>query len=344
MNSHSSCRQDKFKTNRLLLPIALSILLTLPSCISHQNAKTSVDESREPSPAPPMVSLLGRPLPANPPSADLAKLEADLTAARRALAADPNNPDKIIWVGRRLGYLWRMPEAIQTYTGGIQLHPDYAPLYRHRGHRYISIRRFDDAIADLQRAVELISGKPDEVELDGAPNEQGIPLTTLGFNVWYHLGLARYLTQDFERALSAFREARDIGRRYDDNLVAATDWMYMSLRRLRRDREAAALLQPIHPDMNIIENRAYHRRVLMYKGLITPDGLLDVDTASELDLATLGYGLGNWYLCEGDHKRADALFERVTSGPYWPAFGFIAAEAELARRRVKRNAQEAASW
>ena len=85
--------------------------------------------------------------------------------------------------------------------------------------------------------------------------------------------------------------------------------------------------------MDIIENTAYHRRLLMYKGLIRPKELLDLEDATDLDLATLGYGLANWYLYNGDRQRAIEVFERVTSGPYWPAFGFIAAEVELARLR-----------
>lgn len=312
-------------------------LIALPAClwsacISSGPSQTCEKNARTTHSHPQTVSLLGQPLLAVPKSEDLAKLEADLAAARLALAADPDDPDKIIWVGRRLGYLWRMNEAIELFSRGIELHPDYAPLYRHRGHRYISARRFGDAIADLKRAADLIEGRPDVVEADGMPNEQGIPLTTTGFNVWYHLGLARYLTQDDQGALAAFREATRYGRGYDDNLVATADWMYMALRRTGRDREAATLLDQIHPDMHIIENHAYHRRLLMYKGDVEPGELLDVETASELDLATLGYGLGNWYLYNGHPKRADALFRRVTSGPYWPAFGFIAAEAELARR------------
>ena len=71
----------------------------------------------------------------------------------------------------------------------------------------------------------------------------------------------------------------------------------------------------------------------MYKGVIAPKDFLDIESASELDVATLGYGLGHWYLYNGDCERAGAIFRRVTSGPYWPAFGFIAAEVELAERR-----------
>ena len=318
------------RSTRLMV---LSVLLGLSACISSRPIQPSNNGIREGSGQRQAVSLLGRSLFAPPPTADIATLEANLAAARTELEADPDNPDKIVWVGRRLGYLWRMNEAIAFSSRGIEHHPGYAPLYRHRGHRFISIRRFDDAIADLERAAELIQGKPDVVERDGMPNERGIPLTTTAFNVWYHLGLARYLTQDLEGALVALGEAGKFGRGYDDNLVAVTDWMYMALRRLGREGEAAALLDRIDAAMNIIENHAYHRRVLMYKGLIAAEDLLDVEAASALDLATLGYGLGNSYLCNGDLERANAVFRRVTSGPYWPAFGFIAAEAALARQR-----------
>lgn len=281
-----------------------------------------------------MTSLLRTPLTSMPPDADREQLEANLARARRELACDPDNPERIIWVGRRLGYLWRMIEAIDVYGGGIRQFPDYGPLYRHRGHRYISIRHFDLAVADLERASELIEGEPAAVEADGMPNSRNIPLTTTGFNVWYHLGLAHYIQGDFDRALHAFRETMKHGRGYDDNVVAVTDWTYMTLRRLGRDGEAAALLEPISADMDIIENHAYHRRLLMYKGELGPDDLLD-DGASPLDLATQGYGVGNWYLCNGQTERAVDVFRRTVLGPYWPAFGYIAAEAELARLRPR---------
>ncbi len=256
--------------------IVLPVFLWLSACTSTRPGQTCEVKTRIVPSQLQTVSLLGRPLTATPPSTDRARLEADLAAARRELAADPHDADKIVWVGRRLGYLWRMNEAIELYSRGIELHPNYAPLYRHRGHRYISMRRFGDAIADLERAAELIQGKPDTVEPDGMPNERGIPLTTTGFNVWYHLGLAHYLSRDFEGAVGAFGKAMELGQGHDDNLVATTDWIYMALRRLGRDGEAAALLHRIHAHMNIIENDAYHRRLLMYKGHVAPEDLLVV--------------------------------------------------------------------
>lgn len=311
------------------------VALACQACVDLHCAVVPAKHDVHPASQP--TSLLGRPLHERSEGDDLTKLDAYLAGALARLEDVPSDPERIVWVGRRLGYLWRMRQAIDVYTRGIQSHPQYAPLYRHRGHRYISLREFDKAIADLERAAELIAGKPDRVEPDGMPNARNVPLTTTGFNVWYHLALAHYLKGNYERALRAFRKTTEYTRGVDDNLVAVTDWMYMSLRRLGRDDEASALLERIKPDMEIIENRAYHRRLLSYKGLIDPATLLDVEQASELDVATLAYGLGNWYFCNGREAKAVDLFERIVAGPYWPAFGFIAAEADLARIRGQWN-------
>ncbi len=289
--------------------------------------------SHAPAQKPETMSLLGRPLYAHPIGPDLTKLKDDLAAAEADQAAHPEDPAKIVWVGRRLGYLWRMNDAIDVFTKGIRKFPQYAPLYRHRGHRYISIRQFDQAIADLEKAAQLIRGQPDEIEADGMPNERGIPLTTTGFNVWYHLGVARYLKGEYEGALRSFQATMKYTRNLGDNVVAVSDWMYLTLRRLGRHDEAAAILGPIQPHMDIIENRAYHQRLLMYKGQIEPVEVLDVKSASGLEFATLGYGVGYWYLHAGQTETAMKVFRQVVESLYWPAFGYIAAEVELARER-----------
>lgn len=279
------------------------------------------------------ISLLGRPLFATPPANDRPRQEALLREARERLTRRPDDPDAWVWVGRRLGYLWRMNEAIDVYTRGIERHPNDAALYRHRGHRYITLRQFEKATADLEKASRLMAGLPEMTEQDGLPNERNIPLTTLQFNVWYHLGVAHFAKGDFDKAREAFDRAMQCRGKYDDNLVAVTDWLYMSLRRRGRDAEAELLLTPIRADMDIIENHAYLKRLRMYKREIRPEDIFDVDNASELDLATMGYGVGNWYLCEGDRAKAVPVFEKVVSGGYWPSFGFIAAEADLARMK-----------
>lgn len=283
--------------------------------------------------APIVTSLLGTPL--TPPAMSderAAKLQADYDAAREAYNADPDNADNIIWLGRRAGYLWQYQEAVDHFTEGIEKHPDDARMYRHRGHRYITLRQFDKAIADFNKAVERIEGTEDTVEPDGAPNAAGIPTSTLHTNIWYHLGLAHYLKGDFEAALPAY-EACLAAAKNNDMRVATTDWLYMTLRRLGNDEAAAAVLTPITADLELIENFVYHRRLMMYKGVHDPESLLTAEDGDDrsLNLATQGYGVGNWYLYNNQPQKAKAVFEEVLQGDYWAAFGYIAAEVELAK-------------
>lgn len=278
-------------------------------------------------------SLLGEPL-RRPelPAEFRQRQEALLAAARAGLDADPEDPEAAIWVGRRLAYLGRYGEAIATYTEALERHPGNAALYRHRGHRYITTRRLEAAIDDLSRAAELTRGEPDEIEPDGLPNELGIPTSTLQGNIHYHLGLAHYLGGDFEAALAAYRDALAVSTN-PDMRVATSYWLYLTLRRLGRESEAAEILEPIHPEMEIIENHDYHRLLMVYRDELDPDALREELASSDdsLGSTTLGYGLGAWYLVEGEESRARELFTRILDGDQWAAFGYIAAEAETVR-------------
>jgi tetratricopeptide (TPR) repeat protein len=174
---------------------------------------------------------------------------------------------------------------------------------------------------------------PLEIELDGQPNKMNIPLSTTQFNVWYHLALAHYLRGDFESALRAYIECMEVSVN-DDLMCATSDWLYMTLRRVGLKDEAQRVLDSISTDMEIIENDSYYKRLLMYKGIIPPDSVLSVDENSqdvELALATQGYGVGNWYLYNGDTTKAISILRRVVEGKHYSAFGFIAAEVDLLR-------------
>jgi tetratricopeptide (TPR) repeat protein len=235
-------------------------------------------------------------------------------------------------VGRRYGYLWRFQDAIASFSKGVARWPDNPKFYRHRGHRYISVRDFAKAQADFEKAVGLMKGKPDEIEPDGAPNPAGKPRGTLHFNVWYHLGLAYYLQGNYARAYDAYVECMKVSNN-DDSVVATSDWMWMTAMRLNRKADAARLLQRIEPKMDILENTSYHRRLLMYKGIEKPEALLDTAKADATTIATQGYGVGNYYFVTGDAGRAREVFQKVTSGAGWNAFGYIAAEVDLARMK-----------
>jgi len=287
-------------------------------------------------PPPETISLLGDSLYA-PALADTvrARYERKLAEARQDFDHAPNEVNNIIWLGRRTAYLGRFRDAIAIFSTGIQNHPEDARLYRHRGHRYITLRIFELAVSDLTHAASLMRNRDDETEPDGLPNARNIPTGTLKFNIWYHLGLAHYLMGDFEAARRAYRECLAVSTN-PDMRCATSHWYYMTLRRLGRNGEARALLKPIRRDLDVIENRSYLRLLLMYKGELPVDSLLAPGSGDQaaLDDATVGYGVANWHLYNGRAAAAESLFRRVVAGPQWPAFGSIAAEAELKRMQA----------
>ena len=276
------------------------------------------------------ISLLGEPLhpPQSPPEVAAQRAE-DIDAARAGYEADPDDADAIIWLGRRIGYTARYRDAIEIFSEGIRKHPEDARMYRHRGHRWISVREFDRAIEDLSHAVTLVEGTPDEVEPDGQPNERGIPTSTLQSNIHYHLALAHYLKGDFETALRSYEDYFAVTTN-PDQLVAISHWWYMALRRLTREEEAAAVLEPITADLDVIENTSYHRLLLMYKGEIEADELWDPESEDPAGVA-IAYGVANWHFYNGRAEQGEEMFRRILEGSGWAGFGYIAAEAEIAR-------------
>ena len=277
------------------------------------------------------VDFLNREAP--PVSAEARReMETRLDEARANYKARPNDAEASIWVGRRLAYLGRFREAIDWYSEAINKFPNDARLYRHRGHRYITTRQFERAIADLKRAAQLTKGKPDEIEPDGQPNARNIPTSTLQFNIWYHLGLVYYLTGNNKEALASYRECLKVSKS-PDRLVATSHWLYMTLRRLGRTREAEIVLVPITHQMDIIENGSYHRLLLMYKGRIFAEAL-EREALREGSAAgsySILYGIGNWHLYNGRKDAAIRIFQQMLASDQWTSFGYIAAEADMKR-------------
>ena len=279
------------------------------------------------------MSLLGQPLHPPPLSeAASATYAARLAEAKAAYAQTPDNADSIIWLGRRTAYPGQFREAIEIFSRGIARYPNDARFYRHRGHRYISTRQFVRAIADLERAASLVRGQADEVEPDGLPNARNIPTSTLHFNIWYHLGLARYLSGDLTGALAAYAECMKVSKN-PDTRVATSHWMYTTLRRLGRAQDAAAVLYPISREMDVIEDDSYHDLLLLYKGEMTVDQLVPADTLEPIADVSRAYGVAAWYAYNGNASEASRLNRRILATSQWPAFGYIAAEADEARLR-----------
>lgn len=225
--------------------------------------------------------------------------------AQSALAADPQNVDRIIALGVAQSGVRQFREAIETFTRGIAIAPRNAMLYRWRGHRYLSVREFDKAMADLTA---------------------GFNLDSLNYGILYHLGIVRFVKGDFAGAADAFRRAQPIAPEAGE-LAGSTDWLWMSLSRAGRQAEAKAMLDR-RPDSLKVAN-AYTQRLRLYRGEITPDAVLTPADTADVQVATLSYGIGNWYVVRGDTARARTWFERAIRSGGWPGFGFILSEVEL---------------
>lgn len=266
--------------------------------------------------------------------------------------------NRYVFLGRLKNYLGKPDEAIDVMTEGLRHHPDDVYLLRHRGHRYITVRRLDEAVEDLERAAALAEPMADEiefyqkeVELDLANLILGhvdrllpapMPITpetlerykdtykgTLKSCIGYHLALGYYLRGEFDRAVDAYRATLPFCVD-DDMRVATWDWLYMSLQRSGRSGEAAELLATIPTALHVVEG-SYDVRVRMYRGEVAPEAVLDASGVGPLALATRGYGVANWYLYSGRTDEAKALLRRIVDTGFKHAFGFIAAQIDLER-------------
>jgi tetratricopeptide (TPR) repeat protein len=235
-----------------------------------------------------------------------------VTKAQAAVAADPRNVARLIDLGVAQSGARQFREAIATFTRGLEIEPDHALLLRWRGHRYLSVREFDRALADLTRGSTI----------DGTI-----------YGIWYHLGIVQYARGEFAAAAASFARAQPIAPDAGE-LAGSTDWLWMSLSRAGRGAEAKAMLDR-RPESRLPPvTNAYTRRLQLYRGVIGPEAVVTPADTDEVQIATLAFGLGNWYLIRGDKAQARAWFERsVKTAGGWPGFGFILSEVELGRMR-----------
>ena len=232
-----------------------------------------------------------------------------LARAESTLMADTSNVDLLLALGLAQAAVRQYREAITTFTMALRRAPENAVLYRWRGHRYLSVREFERARADLER---------------------GLDLDPACYGCLYHLGIARFVTGDFAGAADAFQRGLPLAPNAGET-AGSIDWSWMSLMRAGRPAEAQAVLDA-HTDSLPVEN-AYTRRLRLYQGQLDPGLVVTPADTGDVDVATLSYGLGNWYLVAGDTVLAREWFGRAVASGGWPAFGFIAAEADLRRLR-----------
>ncbi|HSZ64260.1 MAG TPA: hypothetical protein VK828_20855 [Terriglobales bacterium] len=238
-------------------------------------------------------------------------------AARKSLAEDPKNIDRVIQLSKAHAARRQYREAVATTTAALAFAPKSADLHLERGHRELGLREFKQAMNDLEQATRLA---PDMLDAH------------------YHLGLAHYFLGEFAAAALSFGRARALAKN-DDSLIDCTNWLYVSLRRAGKEQDAEQALSRITPEVKNTEPHLYFylRLLHFYQGQLTAEAVLPPppagsdDLEGELAFDTVSYGVGNWRIYH--HQGADAveLFKNVVKGEAWNAWGFIASELELVR-------------
>jgi tetratricopeptide (TPR) repeat protein len=272
---------------------------------------------------PQATSLFGEPLYA------MQDTTGAIESADRALSQAPEDLELMIAAGRVRRNFWQYREAMELYSRAIELAPgDWRP-YRFRGHRHISLREFDQATSDLEMARQL------------AP---------FNWDVSYHLGLAYFLSGRFAEAADEYGRCLSLASDTEASLaqadgfrscsqneadpeswVAMTEWAVRASLRAGMREMTAGLLEGVPSDLVIGENLAYYHDLLFYKGEKTSDELLNPGPDGPYRRETVGYGVANWMIAQGDTAQAVLLLEELVEDPWWPGFGRISAEVELFR-------------
>ncbi len=290
---------------------------------------------------PETYSLFGEPLykspimlwlPEDPEAyeAKMKELNDDYEKAKADCLANPDDPEKLLWFARKTEILGNFMESTGLYSVGIKKWPDNPQFYRFRGHRFALLRRLDLAIKDFLKAAELIEGKEDipEVYASG-PNPDKLGTSSFNWNVYYHQGFTYIAAGMFEEAEKAYWKCFE-NIDVTESAVSTTHWIIMTLQRQGKMDEVEKLLDKIDLDMDLIEVGAYYDTLKMYKGVYTPDELLDMYRDKDgVSFMVPAQAIANMYMSEGRTDEAAELYKELHTKGNWTGGVHLIAEAEL---------------
>ncbi|MGH6696420.1 hypothetical protein [Sphingopyxis sp.] len=275
------------------------------------------------------TSLIGTPLAVPKFSAATQKmLDEDIAIAAAALRIAPDREDSHIWYGRRLDYAGRICDSVDAFSAGIEKFPNSFKLYRFRARDLTRARRFKEALADYEKALELMGDTPDSFEPDGMPNPIGLTISTYRGNIVYYHAQTSFATGDYPTMVSGMAKSLELSADFarDDMRVPTAYWTYLAYRKMGLHDKARAAIDAIEPGLKLIENFAYYQAVQIMQGRLDPAGF------KESRDSTIKFAIAMERRFAGDEKGAKALLtEIVRENPqgHWPS------EAELASQNRK---------
>ncbi len=285
---------------------------------------------------PEAFSLSGNPLynPVSYPDPEHKQL-VKFNKAVKEWEKDPENREKLVWLGRQHAYMGRYRDAIHIYTEALKLYPEDPDLLRHRAHRYLSLRMFKHSIRDSEKAIDKMLLQPDYMEPSGLAGAEETTQYTMYTNTYYHLGLAYMLDGDMQNARKAFYDLLEAASN-DDHIIMACYWLYIILKRIGDDAEAEKLLEHVKPGMNTPVSQEYYYNMQLFKDELTPEDIQQKsDEKGHLGIVTYGYGLANAYLFRGEYDKYIETLKKILETNAWSGFGYLSAEVDAYRLGFK---------
>lgn len=233
---------------------------------------------------------------------------------RAAVKQEPKNTKLLLELALAVKRQTYYYEASEIFSEILMLDPFNSTVLCHRGHVYIGIQAYKQAAADFEMALRINPTDWDSL---------------------YHIGLCYYLLGDYETAGEYYARCYAVSKTEED-LTAVADWYWLTLMHLDRVSEAQLILDRVQPDWMYGENEIYYTRLMVYKGLKTPDQVLEyARTQGNHEFCTYAYGIAYYmWKVQGRKEQACRLIEEIasrTDGCQWGSFALKAAQAAKKR-------------
>jgi len=231
-------------------------------------------------------------------------------------------------LGNSYASIYQFNNAIKIYTDGLALYPNSFKLLRFRAHRLLSIRKVDEALADLEKALGFMDETyANEVEYGVDGKMQG----TYEHWIYYHLGLGNYLKGNYEKAISAYENCLRTSASGLDK-AGSVYWLSTCYFKAQDTEKGEQILADFVFDPDTDLNYSYSLRILLHQGKKKPQDLMDTDkpieewTKGEVSLA---FDIGNWYIRKGQEAKGLSIHQKLLGSPYWNVWVYVVTEKDL---------------
>jgi tetratricopeptide (TPR) repeat protein len=236
-----------------------------------------------------------------------------------------HDPDLWYVYAMALGNEGHHEESVDAFSQALAENPFNSDLYFGRGRKNNHCGRFHSAIADLTMAIRL------EPEV---------------WAHWYYRATTYNLNGMFKEAGEDFEHCISVAEEYER--CPMVHWLYTTYIELGDMDAARKCLARISADIVPPQmDYGYHRCILLYKGILTPDTFVDIPDMEKkclkqpgrinLELNTMYYGLYCFHLLNGENDKADSALRKLIEIAVPNAFGWLRGKVAAEKRGLIKN-------